>query len=266
MKIQNLILTVGILGLFAAPAFASDYTAEPQTNNSSEYITANEINIEIENLLGSYMSPAQSVQTFFVYYNCPFETEKECLIWQSKPTINETAFIYEKEPDNSKLYEFIDYASYFPELTANEPVAEILTERYKIIMNSANACCTDGMIHQLKSAGAEEDLIYDFLINDTNFYNIGDRCLFMNDDEIENRSPNTKTAETIADVRNGCLCRSKKIYETILEPFYIVYYMIPDFRYYPFDYTYKDGLNREITVSLNQDIQKIMVQLQNCPE
>ena len=39
----------------------------------------------------------------------------------------------------------------------------------------------------------------------------------------------------------------------------------PDFANSKFDYTYIDGLQREITVSINTDVQNVLNQLAQCP-
>ncbi len=269
MKIKMSFLMACICAAFVTKAGASDYINESTSTQPTQYISMDEATKEIENLLNyatvNQTSYQSNMDTFFVYYNCPFETVNECEIWRTKPAVNETTFVYDGDLTDPQIYEIMDYISCNPEITGNNIMAKPLVDRYKMLMNAANACCTDGMVYQLKTSGADEDLIYTFLINDTNFYNIGDRCLFMNDDELDDRAENTQTAEVIADVRNGCLCNAKEMYKSMLEPFYILYYMMPDFRYYPFAYTYTDGLKRDNTVSINQDIQKVMVQLQNCP-
>ena len=43
------------------------------------------------------------------------------------------------------------------------------------------------------------------------------------------------------------------------------YAEFPEFKNYKFNYTYVDGLQREITVSVNNDVQNVLKQLSVCP-
>ena len=132
-------------------------------------------------------------------------------------------------------------------------------------MASAQACCTDGMTHSLRQAGASDGLIYKFLADDANFYGFGNRCLMMTDYELDTKYPNTSTASAVADVRNGCLCRGRQWFKAMLSPFEQAYQEMPEFKEMPFYYTYQDGLKREIKVSVNNDVQNVLKQLEQCP-
>ena len=101
--------------------------------------------------------------------------------------------------------------------------------------------------------------------DDANFYGFGARCLMMTDDELDTKYPNTATAAVAADVRNGCLCRGRQWFYAMLAPFEQAYRAFPEFRDYKFYYTYTDGLQREITVSVNNDVQNVLQQLSVCP-
>lgn len=196
---------------------------------------------------------------------CPFETETECEIWRRKPIVRETVSPRSPKLRADKIYDFINAARCNENITANEAVAAPLLERYKMLMNSANACCTDGMAYSLKQAGATDGLVYKFLSDDANFYGLGARCLMMTDEELDSKYPNTATATVVADVRNGCLCRGRQWFEAMLAPFKDVYKAMPEFKDYKFNYTYTDGLQREITVSVNTDVQNVLNQLTLCP-
>ena len=161
--------------------------------------------------------------------------------------------------------EFIEAARCNENITANNPLAAPLLERYKMLMGSANACCTDGMAYSLKQAGASDGLVYKFLSDDANFYGFGARCLMMTDEELDTKYPNTATAAVAADVRNGCLCRGRQWFYAMLAPFQQAYKEFPEFANYKFNYTYTDGLQREITVSVNNDVQNVLKQLALCP-
>ena len=196
---------------------------------------------------------------------CPFDSETECQIWRRKPIIRETVAPRSPLIRAEKMDEFIDAARCDKNITANNPLAAPLLERYKMLMGSANACCTDGMVYSLKNAGASDGLIYKFMSDDANFYGFGARCLMMTDSELDKKYPNTATAAVAADVRNGCLCRGRQWFYAMLAPFQQAYAAFPEFRDYKFNYTYVDGLQREITVSVNNDVQNVLRQLALCP-
>ena len=196
---------------------------------------------------------------------CPFETEAECEIWRKKPMVHETVSPRSSKIRDAKMYEFIAAVQYENNITAAHPTAKPLLERYKMLMASAQACCTDGLTHSLRQAGASDGLIYKFLADDANFYGFGNRCLMMTDYELDTKYPNTSTASAVADVRNGCLCRGRQWFKAMLAPFEQVYQEMPEFRDMPFYHTYQDGLKREIKVSVNNDVQNVLKQLEQCP-
>lgn len=203
--------------------------------------------------------------TFMSDDGCPFETEVECDIWRRKPIVRETVSPRSPKIRDAKLYEFIDAASYDTNIDASDPAAAPLVARYKMLMQSAQACCTDGMVYSLKKAGASDGLVYKFLADDANFYGFGARCLMMTDSELDTNYRNTATATVVADVRNGCLCRGRQWFSAMLAPFNQVYDALPEFKNTPFHYTYTDGLQRQTTVSINKDVQNVMNQLAQCP-
>ena len=196
---------------------------------------------------------------------CPFESKTECEIWRRKPIVRETVSPRSPKLRDAKVDEFVHAADCNNHITANEPVSAPLLDRYKMLMRSAQACCTDGMAYALKQAGASDGLVYKFLSDDANFYGFGSRCLMMTDHDLDTQYPNTATAVVAADVRNGCLCRGRQWFTAMLAPFQQVYNEIPEFKNAQFNYTYKDGLQREITVSVNNDVQNVLKQLAQCP-
>ena len=195
----------------------------------------------------------------------PFESDTECEIWRRKPIIRETVSPRSPRIRADKMSEFIAAARCDENITANHPLAAPLLERYKMLMGSANACCTDGMVYSLKQAGASDGLVYKFMSDDANFYGFGARCLMMTDTELDEKYPNTATAAVAADVRNGCLCRGRQWFQAMLAPFEQAYREFPEFKDYKFYYTYTDGLQRQITVSVNNDVQNVLKQLAVCP-
>lgn len=196
---------------------------------------------------------------------CPFETSAECDIWRKKPMIRETVSPRSPQLRATKMDAFINAAQCDAKISANDPVAAPLLARYKMLMQSAQACCTDGMVYALKNAGASDALVYKFMADDANFYNLGARCLMTTDAELDSKYPNTATAAVAADVRNGCLCRGRQWFTAMLAPFQAAYTAAPEFAAQDFWYTYTDGLQREITVSVNTDIKNVLDQLSRCP-
>lgn len=205
------------------------------------------------------------IRTAFGDDGCPFETETECNIWRRKPIIRETVSPRSPKIRADKMYEILSSANCNGELDANSAAAAPLVERYKMLMNSARACCVEGMKYSLRNAGASDGLIYKFMSDDANFYNIGERCLMMNDTELDEKYPETATAAVIADVRNGCLCRGRQWFTAMLAPFVEAWNASPDFAASKFYWTYTDGLNRQITVSINDDVQNVLNQIAVCP-
>lgn len=203
--------------------------------------------------------------TFVVDDGCPFESETECEIWRRKPIVHETVSPRSPRIRESALNAFISAAKCNGNISANEDISAPLLDRYKMLMRSANACCTDGLVYALKRAGASDGLVYKFMADDANFYGFGARCLMMTDDELDKKYPNTATAAITADVRNGCLCRGRQWFEAMLAPFKQAYAAAPEFANQKFYYTYTDGLQRQTTVSVNNDVQNVLKQLEVCP-
>ena len=196
---------------------------------------------------------------------CPFETDAECDIWRRKPMMRENVSPRSPNLRADTMDEFIAAAQCNAKISANDTAAAPMLARYKMLMQSAQACCTDGMVHALKTAGASDGLIYKFMADDANFYNLGARCLMTTDAEFDEKYPNTATAAVAADVRNGCLCRGRQWFQAMLAPFQAAYAAAPEFAAERFWYTYTDGLQREITVSVNTDVQNVLNQLALCP-
>ena len=199
------------------------------------------------------------------FQDCPFETLRECRIWQRKPAVPET--LANRTPSISpiRINELITLARAGNPIRTNMPAAAPLVARYKALMAASRACCTSGLIYNLQNAGASRGLIYKFMVDDANFYQFGERCLMITDDELDRYYPNTSTAEVVADVRNGCLCRQKEYFETLLAPFTQMAEASPGFASNPFTWRYIDGLKRTVTVSINRDVDAVQKQLDNCP-
>jgi len=196
---------------------------------------------------------------------CPFSSETECEIWRRKPMVRETVAPRSTKLRPELLDAFIARAKCDKNIEATDPVAAPLLDRYKMLMRSATACCTDGMVYSLKQAGASDGLVYKFMADDANFYGLGSRCLMTTDAEFDAKYPNTATAAVAADVRNGCLCRGRQWFTAMLAPFRDAYAAAPEFAKSKFNYTYTDGLQRRVTVSINNDVQNVLNQLAQCP-
>ena len=224
----------------------------PQFDLWAEHYTAQDMTDIVETAFG-------------VSDGCPFETETECEIWRRKPIVRETVSPRSPRIRDDAMNAFISAASCSGEISASDPLAAPLLDRYKLLMRSANACCTDGLVYALKRAGASDGLVYKFMADDANFYGFGARCLMMTDDELDSKYPNTATAAITADVRNGCLCRGRQWFEAMLAPFKQAYAAAPEFANQKFYYTYTDGLQRQTTVSINNDVQNVLKQLELCP-
>lgn len=198
--------------------------------------------------------------------DCPFDTLAECKIWRSKPTVAESHTPTDPNIRDYKLTDIVETLNVTGELDTNSPVAAPLIDRYKTLMRVAKVCCTDGMVHALRRAGASDGLVYKFMVDDANFYGIGERCLMMTDSDLENEFPDeSATVATISDVRNRCLCHGQQQLYDILAPFTTVWQKSPEFAKTPFTWTYTDGLNRTVTVSINHDVQNVLNQLAQCP-
>ena len=198
-------------------------------------------------------------------YFCPFETEFECIVWNKKPQVNEIVTTKSPNIRKSKIDNILFAIKENKDINARDEVFEPLIDRYKVLMRTARTCCTEGMIYKLKEAGASSKLIYKFLFDDANFYNIGNRCLMMSDKDLDEKFSNTETSNVVADVRNKCLCKGRDWLKFTLAPFIEIYKKEPNFINSDFIYSYTDGLNRKITISINKDINNILNQLNVCP-
>ena len=199
-------------------------------------------------------------------YNCPFETEQECEVWNKKPVHSQS--VSPRAPHlNLVRTDEILYAIYTnDEFSANDPAAEPLLARYNMLIRASKSCCIEGIVYKMHENKATDKQVYQFLKDDANYFGIGTRCLVTTNDEIQNKYSNGVNADMVMDVRNSCLCKNRKWFDSLLEPFNDVYKMAPEFESQPFNYTYTDGLQRQITVSINEDVQNTMNLLENCPD
>lgn len=199
-------------------------------------------------------------------YNCPFETATECAVWYRKPIYNETVSPRAPHLNPVKIDGILATLTFNGTVSANDEIAKPLLERYQILMRASRACCTEGIIYNLRSAQVRDKKIYKFLKDDANRFAVGSRCLVMPNEEISSSYSYGVTGDMVAAVRNSCLCKNRQWFDTLLEPFYDLYQLAPEFEQMPFEYTYLDGMQREITVSVNDDVQTVLEMLQYCPD
>ena len=215
----------------------------------------------------SYISWVQESDTSCVHdFDCPFESNDECAIWFKKP-IHRTD-VHPRAPHvNSVRIDDMLYAIYSNySITANDACMYPLLERYKILMRASQACCTEGIIYKMRQNGASDRAIYQFLKDDANYFAVMKRCMVMNDDEIMKEYSNGVTGKMVADVRNACLCKNQDWFKALLQPFNDIYERAPQFKDEPFIYSYTDGLQRDITVYINDEVQTTSGLLSVCPE
>ncbi len=113
------------------------------------------------------------------------------------------------------------------------------------------------MVNKLHDAGASRGLIYKFLVDDANFYGFSDRCLMTSNEELRERYPATATAAAVAGVRDICLCQRRDYFDALLAPF-------DNFSDAEFIYSFKDGLDRDVNVSITNDVQTVKHLISQC--
>lgn len=233
---------LGII-LFIGSAYASD-SPDITIYNDSVIQQQPESLMEVDDLLLAPKNPNENLWTCGKkpsYSGCPFFSTRECDIWKRKPAIIETIGLPARHIEKT-----VDYKT-------------ALVKRYQALMQTARSCCVSGMEYKLKNYGASKRLIYKFMIDDANFYNFGDRCLMMSDEKLEKKYPQSATARMVSDVRDTCLCQRRDYFDALLAPF-------DDFPDEEYEYSYQDGLKREINVSISDDVKFIKEQLKSCPD
>lgn len=199
-------------------------------------------------------------------FNCPFDSADECAIWYQKPVYKQAVNPRGPHINPIKTDDIIYALNTQPNASANNTVFAPLVDRYKMLMRASKACCTEGIIYKLHTENATDDQIYRFLKDDANRFAVGSRCLVMNNENLASSYSNGVNGKMVGDVRNACLCKNREWFDSLLSPFNDIYNRVPEFQSAPFDYTYTDGLKREITVSINTDVQNTMNMLESCPD
>lgn len=198
--------------------------------------------------------------------SCPFDTATACEIWFRKPIVSETVAPRSKTLRKSVQTSISNAIKENPDISANDNAMKPLLDRYHVLMRASQSCCTGGLTYRMRKAGAKNDLIYKFLANDVNTSGFGSRCFVMSNQDITNFDEKYQaTSSTVIDVRNSCICKSKENLKALLAPFETLYAEYPDFAAAPFEYNRVDGLGRNVTSSVNQDVQNVLNQLDVCP-
>lgn len=199
-------------------------------------------------------------------YNCPFDTPAECAIWYKKPAYKTN--LHPRAPHFSDVRVddmlYAIYGNY--NITGNDAEMSPLVERYNILMRASRACCSEGIMYKMRQNGATDEAIYQFLKDDANYYAVASRCMVMNDDEFAGSYSNGVTKKMAIEVRNACLCKNRQWFETLLQPFFDVYYHAPMFENNPFPYSYVDDMQRHVTVYINNEVHNTVGLIGACPK
>jgi hypothetical protein len=199
-------------------------------------------------------------------YNCPFKTAEECAIWYKKPAFKTS--LHPRAPHlNSVRIDDILYAIYSNyDVTANDEAMSPLLDRYLVLMRASKACCSEGIIYKMRENGADDAAVYKFLKDNANYFAVAQRCMVMNDDEFDSSYSNGVTGKMAIEVRNACLCKNRQWFETLLQPFFDVYARAPMFEDRPFPFSYRDDMQRDITVYINDEVHTTMGLINACPK
>ena len=231
-----------------------------------EPLTPIVIDVEPEPVITEYETCVSAEPECVYDYNCPFKTQEECAIWYKKPIYKTN--LRPRAPHLSDirvddiLYSI--YANY--DITGNDETMSPLVDRYLALMRASHACCSEGIMYKMRQNGATDEEIYEFLKDDANYYAVASRCMVMNDDEFASSYSNGVTKKMAIEVRNACLCKNRQWFETLLQPFFDVYYRAPMFEERPFAYSYIDDMQRPVTVYINDEVHTTTGLIGACPK
>lgn len=271
-KISFLTILVMMLGMNCAGASECiDDDCELSSTVVTEEISESVDFLEPQKTSGSIWSVENITTNDSQYdceydYNCPFTTADECEIWYKKPIHKEYVAPREPRINPIKIEDMIYAVEQSTQISANNAVFAPLVERYKMLISASKACCTEGIIYKMHNKKASDNQIYRFLKDDANYFAVGTRCLVMNNNDISSNYSNGVNGEMVTDVRNTCLCKNREWFNSLLAPFKDLYKSVPSFESSDFNYTYSDGMRRNITVSVNQDVQNTINMLSECPD
>lgn len=246
-----IISAIGTHGAFSSECIGSDCEIIPMTEET----------IIISKPVSEYE------QTFCTYdYNCPFDNAADCEIWYKKPTYKQNVYPRAEHLSFAKAESVLYGINSSNDFSANDESAKPLLERYLMLQRASESCCEAGIIYKLRQKGASEEEIYNFLKDDANYYAIKTRCLMTDNEGIETTYSNGVDGKMVFDVRNACLCKNKAWFKALLAPYKDIYKRAPQFINMDFNYTYTDGMNREVCISVNKDVQTTMNLLESCPK
>ncbi|MFQ6777987.1 MAG: hypothetical protein ACLRFI_01655 [Alphaproteobacteria bacterium] len=279
-----------ILSLCAVPAVASDFIDTEAIDTDTEQIQIIEENApktywideaqQNPNVLGNqnYYGDVLYITNNFNYISgnngygdginyglCPFNTAIECSIWHKKPLYSQSVAPRSAHLSQKSMAQIVDAVSYDIDISANNPDMAPLVERYKMLMRASGSCCTVGATYTMRTNDMSDGYIYKFLSDDANFYGFTNRCLVMNNDDIDAIDNGEIDTPDLMNIRDGCLCRARQWFDAMLTPFVDLYQEVPEFASSDFVYTYTDGVGRQVSVSINQDIQTTLEMLKQCP-
>lgn len=210
---------------------------------------------------------SEIVETCEYDYNCPFETAEECEVWYKKPAYTTTVAPRLPHMNPMRVDEMLYALALKGKVSGNDEEFQPLMQRYHMLMNASEACCTAGIIHKMRQNGAKDEEVYQFLKDDANYYAITKRCMVMTDEDIISEyTKGAVTGQMLVDVRNACLCKNSQWFDTLLQPFIDMYELDPRFKTKAFMYDYTDGMQRDLSVSVNEDVQKAIGMLAGCPK
>ena len=199
-------------------------------------------------------------------YNCPFENADECAIWYKKPVYKATLAPRAPHINPVRVDDMIIAIYSNINISGNDEVMSPLMQRYHMLRNASDACCTSGIIYKMRENGADDESVYEFLKDDANHFAITKRCLVTADEDIASTYSNGVTGRMVADVRNACLCKNRQWFDSLLQPFNDIYESVPKFQSMPFTYKYTDDMQRDLTVQVNREVQTALGLLSVCPK
>ena len=269
-KISFLVILASVFGVNYANA--SECVGEDCELTQIEIIEATDTNDVLEPIQYEvdWSLPQQDVceikEVCEYDYNCPFETAEECAVWYSKPAYKTTVAPRAPHMNPARVDDIIFAIYSYDEISANNPEMSPLVQRYNMLMNASDACCTSGIIYKMRQNGASDKAIYNFLKDDANRFAVTKRCMVMGDEDISSSYSNGVNGKMVTEVRDLCLCKNQKWFNSLLQPFDDIYERVPEFAGSPFTYSYIDDMGREINVSVNNDVQNVIEILGTCPK
>lgn len=156
-------------------------------------------------------------------------------------------------------------ASNINHLGGGGTTVSIMRDMYHSLYRQGKYCCAYNTAQTMKRTNVHDKLIYKFLVDDINFYNSYNRCIFMSDEDVHNTFDISETAFLIKNIRNECVCNNKEKFLDKIKIFEAVYCQTPSFKNKQLTYKIKDDFGRIICKDVNRDIQVLKNLLRRCP-